>query len=840
MHKPSLILRLAWQELRHGWKHFMILVACLTLGVAVMASVGSLGHMVERALNSEAQSLLGGDLEVSIRGQEATEEQRRYLETHGRVSYVATMRSMLYSGEDTSTLVELKAIDAAYPLLGELSFNEPISRTQVFADNGIAVDEILLSQLGLQLGDTVRLGDASYTIRATIKREPDRVVQLFSFGPRVMLSHEAMAESGLINTFSLINHRYRIVVPQGTQAGEIYEDALEEKLDARFPDVSWQVSSGTDGNRSVQRFIDQLLSFLTLSGLATFLIAGIGIGSSTRSYLEKKLPTMAVFKVLGARYRDVLLVYVTVLGILALIGGMIGVAIAMAAIYSLVPLAESILPVLEGKAAVSPLPIALSLWYGLVITYLFSLPALLSALKIRPSLLFRSKGGLLLFRLDKAVWLVMGGLTALLSATLVLTAQDPLFMLGALGMMVLCFALFGGCTLVVRRIARRVRVKQPWLRLAVGNLHRPGSTSGTVIYAIGISLTVLIALTLTEANFQERIRQVVEEDAPSLFMLDIQPHQEDGLSDLLHRYADADNIMLYPMVRGQISKINGEPVDADSVDDDIRWAVRGDRGLSYSATPPENAELVLGEWWPEDYDGPPLMSVDERFISGMDLSLGDSITLNILGEDITAQVANARDIDYSTFQINFAMMLSPGVIDDFPRTSLSTVYLDAEAENELVRRIARDFPGVTVIRTREVVELVRSVIGHVATALRLTVAVSLIAGLMVLTSALSATLEQRMYDTAVLKVLGARQRDILKSCTAEWMLLALVTALIAGIIGTISSWLIVERFRAQDFAPMPQVTLVTILLCIAVIWITGFIGNRRLFHLRPAGLLRND
>lgn len=835
------ILRQALRELRHGWKHFTVFVICLTLGVAIMGSVNSFGSIVENALEGEAKSLLGGDIEARIRGVEAADEQRQFLESYGKISYVATLRSMLYS-KGESTLVEIKSIDDAYPLVGELLLNEDIPRSLALADNGVIVDGILLSQLGLKIGDEIRLGNKSYEIKATLKKEPDRVVQIFSFGPRVMMSHEALQKSGLVNTFSLIEHRYRILTPENIIADEVFEEEMEEVLDKKFPDVSWRVSTGTDGNRTVERFTDQLLSFLVLSGLATFLIAGIGIGSSARAYLEKKLQTIAIFKTLGASRDTVLKIYIMVLGILAILGGIAGILISIVIVSLVLPLISPILPVLDPQTDISIAPLMLALWYGVLIAYLFSMPALLSALNIRPSLLFRSKTGVLLFRNDSTVRKIVGILTFVLLGTLLATARDGEFILGAIGVMLLAFVLFGLCAVMVRKVTRNIKVKKPWLQLALGNLHRPGSTTGTVIFAIGISLTVLIALTLTEANFQSRIKDLVEEKAPSLFMLDIQPHQEQALRSLLLEYATEDQIMIYPMVRGRISAINGKPVKESDVDDDVRWAVRGDRGLSSSATLPENAELIMGKWWPEDYRGKPLMSVDERFINGMDLEIGSTITINILGEEVTAEVVNARDIDYTTFQINFAMMLSPGVLDNFPRTYLSTVHLkeNLDKEAELVRKITTILPGVTIIRTTEVVEIVREIVGHIATALRITVAISLFAGLLVLISALSATIEQRLYDTAVLKVLGARQLDIIKSCTAEWMLLALITSFIAAGIGTFGSWLITMRFRGHEFFLMPEVTITTILTCIVVILLTGYAGNRRLFNLRPAQLLRNE
>lgn len=836
-----LSLKIAMHELRHGWRHFSVFVACLVLGVAIMASINTLGATIKTSLNNEAQSLLGGDMEIHIRGVEATQKQREFIAKYGNVSYVATLRSMLHSG-DQHTLVEIKAIDENYPLIGTLDFNETVSKEDVFSNNGIAVDSILLSQLGLTLGDIVKIGESDYTIRATIKTEPDRAVQIFSFGPRVMMSHASLAQSKLVSTFSLVEHRYRVVTPGSTILDTKYEKQIEGELQAAFPDTSWQVSIGTDGNTTLKRFLDQLLAFMTLSGLSTFLIAGIGIGSSVRAYLEKKSQTIAVLKVQGASRKTVLSTYASVIGILALSGGIMGVVIAMVATTTLMPLLAAVLPAIKGQNRIHLSASLLALWYGVLISYLFSIPALLSAVNVRPSLLFRSKIAALRFQNDKTVRIAIAIFSTLLLITLFINASDKIFITGAILVIMIAFALFGLCTLFVRKLTRTIHVRKPWLKLALGNIHRPGSATGTVIFAIGISLTVLIALTLTEANFQARIQQLMEEKAPSLFLIDIQPHQKDDIQKLLLEYASPEKVMLYPMVRGRITAIAGAPVDETKIDDDIQWAVSGDRGLSYSDSPPPNAKFTKGGWWPEDYKGKPLLSVDERFLGGMGIDIGDTITVTILGEELTATIASAREIDYSTFQMNFAMMFSPGVIEEFPHTSLATIHLDKnnDKEFELVARIAKDFPSVSAFRTKEVVQLVQNITQHIATALRITVAISLLAGLLVLTSALSATIQQRLYDVAILKVLGIRRKDILKSCTAEWMLLALITSVIAASIGTFGAWLINSRLRGQEFYFMPHVTLVTILACVLVIWIIGYSGNRRLFSFRPSSLLRNE
>lgn len=831
------IRRIAWRELRHGWRHFLNFLACLALGVAVITTIGTLSTAIHSAMDSEAAALLGGNAEVTLNNGTATPEQRASLSVFGQTSHITTTRSMLRLN-GAPLLVEIKAVDSAYPLVGALSFEPSLPRESIFTAEGVAVDQSLLEQLNAKLGDEITLGNASYRINAVLTKEPDRVVQIFTFGPRVMLSHEALKRSGLLQGYSLARHHYRLLFDAEGQL-----PALEASLKATFLDGTWRLKTGTDGNDSVDRFLDQLTLFLSLSGLATFLIGGIGIGSSVRSYMEKKTESIAVMKTLGASRRHILSIYALVTGILALVGSAIGIAIAAAGAALFLPIVARWLPV-DGQLLLDLPTALLAGWYGILITYLFSLPALLNALEIRPSLLFRRSAGIIALPHSGKVWKLASLLTLLLLGTLLLNHQDSRFVLGFAAVALLSFLLFAGCTKAVQAVAKRISVRSPWLRLALGNLHRPGATTGTVILAIGVSLTVLIAVTLTEANFQRRITQVINADAPSLFMMDIQPYQAEELRTMLVDAAGSDeSVMMFPMARGRIVALNGQPVDESQVDDDVKWAIRGDRGLSYSAPPPENANITQGAWWSEDYRGEPQISVDERFLKGMELKLGDTISLDILGEEITATITSARRMDYSSFQINFAMMLSPGVIDDFPQTLLATVYLPEGAEKRytLIRDITDKFPNITTIHTTEAVERVKEVLERIATALSLTVSVSLAAGLLVLSSALSAMLSYRLYDTAVLKVLGARRRDILKAYSSEWMLLATITALIAAGLGTFGAWLIMQRVPGErEFFPMPEVTLATLLGCIAVIWVVGYIGNRQVFRLRPAGLLRNE
>ncbi len=832
--QTSLPLRLSFNELRHGWRHFSVFLACLMLGVMVMGLVGMMSAAVQHALEREKHSLLGGDIEVLAGNQAIDSAQLKELKAYGMVSHIATLRSMLQFG-DLPTLVEIKAVDANYPVLGKIQLQENMAPEAALAGDGVVVDAALLAQLGAKLGDTVSIGSKQLVLRATLKREPDRAVQLLNFGPRVMMRYETLESTGLVTPTSLMKQRYRIKLATPEHARAVADEIL-----SHHQIEGWGVVTEADGNSLLRRFFDQLTAFLSLAGLATFLIAGIGIGSSVRAYLQKKTRSIATLKIFGASRAHLLFTYGLVLGLLALAGSIVGVAVAGIGAYFLLPLLSQWLPVArEGSVFIDQGLIAV--WYGLLITYLFSLPALLGMLQVRPALLFRSRSAPL--PAHRSWWLAGVSLVLMgaIVGTLLVTVHDRNFIGGALGLVLLAFLLFSACAWLAKAVARRMHSSRPWLRLALGNIHRPGATTGTIIFALGISLSLLIALTLTEANFQARVSKIAKEKAPTLFMIDIQPFEKEAVRAELEASAGAGNVAMQPMLRARIAALHGVPVREHNVKPEAHWAVRSDRGLTYAAALPANAVLAEGAWWPADYRGPALVSVDQRFLDGLGVKVGDHMTLEVQGEKIEAKIANARRIDYTTFQINFSMILSPGILEEYPQTWLATVFQpDEEKEKALLRQLSRGHPGMTIIRTSEAVALVREVTSVLSLVLRATVLVSLLAGLMVLASTLGAAMEERKQETAILKILGATRRDLLKTLSAEWVLLALITSALSAGLGILGAWLFLQRFPGSDFSPMPGLLLGMTLLCCAVLWLTGYASNRRLFAIRPARLLRGE
>ena len=830
--------KFACHELYHGWRQFVLFLACLGLGVTVMALVNLFANVVETDLALNENSLLGGDVEVSRQSDQASPELQDYLSQYGQVSHIRTLRGMVRHQQD-ALLVELKAVDQAYPLLGRVQLNEDMLFADALRDDGLVVDPVILDQLAIQLGDVIQLGQHQFTVRATIKKEPDRIVQMLGFGPRVMLSQAALDQAQLISAGSLVNQRYRLLQTTPKQPQATLKATLETALPSRFEDQKWRVRTSARGNRGALRFVDQLSTYLMLAALATYLIAGIGIASSMQSLMALKMTTIAVLKSLGANRQFIFRTYFYLVLCLCLLGGMLGVVCAVLIGQQLLPTLATILPNLKTQSVFSITPVLMALWYGFLVALLFALHSLMSMTQVRPALLFRGQNISPPSISSLWRWLLMAGLGGLLVLSLLWSAQDWQLMLNAILMVLLTLFLFAGLVMVLRYLTAKLSPRKVWLGLAFHQLHRPGSNATMVVFAIGLSLSLLVTLNLTEQNINTRLKHILAEQAPDLFMLDVRASQGEQLRQLLQD--QTQELVMVPMLRGYVTAINQVPVDELKPPPDMRWFLRGDRGLTYSAEQPINTRLTQGQWWPSTPSKTTLVSLDQRVLDAFDLALGDEITVTVLNQPITAKIANARKVDYASMQINFAIIFSAGELNHFPHTQVVAVKLKSTQQmGKLIRQITMQMPNISIIQTKTAAALFKTVLERVIWLLNTAALVSLIAALLVLISTLNASVQQRRYELALFKVLGARRHVLLKSCLAEWCGLALSSAGIAIGVGILSAWLLQQRFNAPDFYWFPEVVGLTLLLTLMVVVVVGILVNLRVFAVRPMQILRND
>src|SRR5215470_7450096 len=522
-----LAFRLARRELRGGLKGFRIFLACLMLGVAVIAAVGSVAASVRGGIAADARTILGGDVELRLLYQPAKPEQLAFFAASAAVSASEEMRAMSRPAVgDERALVELKAVDAAYPLYGSVELQPAMSLADALAQRdgrwGAAVDPNLLERLGLKVGDSLRVGDAAYQIRATIAREPDRGAGIFILGPRLLVADASLAATGLVQPGSLVYYVYRIRLPAGANAA-----AWIEQLKTRFPDAVWRIRGLDAAAAGIRQFIDRTAMFLTLVGLAALLVGGVGVGTAVRSYLQGNTATIATLKCLGASGALVSRAYLILILTLAVGGVAIGLAIGAAVPPVVAGLLAARMSV-DPQVAIFPVPLAIAAAFGLLSALGFSLWPLARARDIRAVQLFRDLLQHAPQRPRRGDLLAIAAVGAALAALVLATTRDRGLAAGFVGGAIVALLLFRGTAIAIAAAARRLNAltaRRPALRLALANLHRPGAPTGSVVLSLGLGLTVLVAIALVEGNLGRQIRETLPTAAPSFYFIDIQPDE---------------------------------------------------------------------------------------------------------------------------------------------------------------------------------------------------------------------------------------------------------------------------------------------------------------------------
>jgi putative ABC transport system permease protein len=837
----SLALNLARRELRGSLRDFRVFLACLALGVAAIAGVGSVSDAMHTGISRDARQLLGGDVSIRMTHRTMPNDARAVLEDAGRVSQAVTMRAMARpSLGERRTLVELKAVDDLYPLIGAVALKPSIKLVDALAERdgtmGAIIDPSLGRRLGLSIGDRMRIGQHDFEVRAEIVKEPDRTIRFATFGPRVLVSSAALERTGLVTEGSLVNYHYRVAFPPGSDVG-----AWTESFNDAFPKAGWRIRGLDNAAPGFDRFIGRVTQFLTLVGLTALLVGGVGIANAVRGFLDQRTGTIATLKCLGAPGGLIFSIYLLQVMLLASVGVLIGTAIGAVAPPLTAYLLSGVFPI-SLPLGLYWKPILLAALFGYLTTLAFAVWPLGRAREVRAAQLFRAlivppEG------LPRPIYIVLTALSSLALAVMAFIATDDAKLAGFfIGGAIVVLLIFGGGTTLLLRLLRRLpSPRHPGLRLAIANLHRPGSATPSIVLSLGLGLTVLITVALVQTNMAHQINQQIPQKAPAYFFIDIQPHQVEPFTALVNSVPGVEKVERTPMVRGRIVRVAGVPVEQVTPDKDIAWAVNGDRGLTYTAQVPEGAKVVAGEWWPQDYSGPPLISFDANVARGLGIGLGDTITLNVLGREITATIGNLRHIDWATLGMNFVFVFAPGTLEAAPHSVISAVYAEpGEAEEAVQRAVTDAFPNISAIRVKDALDNASRILDAVGMAVRTTASVTLLAGIFVLAGAVATGQHRRIHDAVILKVLGATRRRVVLSYLAEYTILGILTAVVAGLVGTIIGRFIVTELMRSDFIISPMAVALTAGISLICTIGFGLFGTWRALGMKAAPLLRNE
>jgi putative ABC transport system permease protein len=839
-----LAFRLARRELRGGVRGLWIVLLCLALGVAVIAAVGTLRAATDRGLSEDGRRILGGDVEVESGSQPLPDALRDWLRRKGAtLSDVVQMRSMLVAPSGERQLVELKAVDPAWPLVGQPTVSRLVpplagggwgerTSTTALSGHGLLAQPVILDRLKLHPGDTVRLGNASFTVRGTLISEPDRVAAPLILGPRVLIAADALPSTGLIAPGSMVQYAVRATLPDPS--------ATIAALHATFHDQGWRIRDPRDAAPGVTRFIDQTSLFMTLVGLTSLLVGGIGVANGVRAWLDARARTIATLRCLGGSSALVFAVCLIQVLALALCGILIGLAAGALAPLALAAWLKDVLPV-PPVFGLYPGPLLLAACYGLLTALAFSLWPLGRAARIPGAALFRdalmperARPPTTLILADAAVGAGLVGLT-------IATSADRHFALwfcaAAVGTLVL-FRIGGSLVMLAARSGRWLA--SPSGRLGLANLHRPGAATPLMLVSLGLGLSTLAAVALIEANVQREITEQLPANAPSFFFVDIQNDQLPRFEALVRAQPGVEEMRQVPSMRARVIAVNGVPADRVSATPETQWALRGDRGLTYAATPLQGTRIVAGSWWPPDYDGPPLVSFDAALARGWGVGIGDTIRVNVLGRDIDLKVASLRDIAWQSLSLNFTLVASPGLLQHAPHTHIATVRVAAPQQGGLLRVVTDALPNVTGIRVEDVLAAIAALLDQVAAALAAIGSLTLIAGALVLVGAVAAGQRRRTQEAVILKALGATRHQIRTAWMVEFGALGLAAGLIAALVGTVGSFGVVHYVMRIDWAFLPGTLAVTLIASLAMMLAFGYAGTAAALRAKAAPMLRNE
>lgn len=841
----GLAVRFSLREMRGGLSGFAIFLACIALGVAAIGGVNSVAHSIADGVAGQGQPLLGGDMRFRLNQREATPGERAFLDGLGAVSHGANLRSMarLPDGSD-QVLVEAKAVDAAYPLYGALETQPALGGPELFAAQagvfGAAAPDLLFERLGLKLGDRVMLGDAAFELRAVLVSEPDAISDGFGFAPRLLVSMDGLRAAGLIRPGSLVEHSYKVRLPAGTGEGRI--EAIEAEARAAFPEAGWSIRTRSSAAPALSANIERFSQFLTLVGLTALVVGGVGVANAVRAYLDGKRAVIATFKSLGASGGFVFVVYLVQILLIAGLGILAGLALGALMPFGASAALQSIIPV-PAKAGIYPAALGLAALFGLLVTLAFALLPLGRARDVPATALFREMG-FASHGLPRLPYLASAlAIALMLGALAILSADDrriAMIFVGASAASFLVLRLVGFAVLWLARRAPRVR--STVLRLAIGNIHRPGALTPSVVLSLGLGLTLLVTLALIDGNLRRQITNSLPEQAPNFFFVDIQASEVDAFAALVGTEAPQGTLAKVPMLRGRIMALNGVDVARAAIPAAGAWVLRGDRGLTYEATQPENATLTAGSWWPSDYSGEPLVSFSAQEARELGLRLGDAVTVNVLGRNITARIASFRQVQWETMGINFVMVFSPNTFAGAPHSWLATLTDPAATpadDARVLNAVTRAFPTVTTVRVKDALDVVNRLVGELGTAIRIAAAVALAASVLVLAGALAAGNEARIHDAVVLKTLGARRRTLVFAFALEYMLIGLATALFALAAGGVAAWFVVSEIMTLPSRFSPAVALGTLALALVLTIGIGLAGTWRVLGHKAAPVLRN-
>ena len=840
----STILSFARRDLRGGLKGFRVFLVCVAIGVGAVTSVNAVSQSLLASFAMQGRSMLGGDLTLARSLRVLEPDERAYLTSLGRISEIAILRAMARTHDDRAIMVDAKVVDDAYPLVGQIALEPqaPLSRALAKDDvlYGAVADAAFIDRSGLRIGDRFDLGNAHFVLRGEIRSEPDRIATGIGFGSRVMISRAGFDASGLGSTASLTRWVVRLSLAN-PDVDDARVKALADDILKQFPKSGWDARTRANVSPQLTRNVERFTQFMALIGVVSLIVGGVGVSIAVGAFVDRKRESIAILKAVGAPGGVAFALVLVEMMLIALAGALIGAAVGAASPFVAAHFAGQALdlpfePIFSGRAIVAGVAI------GLLSALTFVVAPAGRAHDTPVAVLFRSgatmEGGRLRARYIFGALVAFAAMIALVYA---LSSEKRIALMAIAGVAASAVVLRAVGWAVAHGAALGANVRNLPARLALGNIRRPGAVTRSVVTSLGLGLTLLVVIVGVDGNVRRQLKAGDPGRTPDYFFADVQSAQAADFRKMLKTRQPDATIEEVPMLRGRIVRVGSRRAEEVKAEQNAAWVLDGDRGITYAAKPPPGSKVTAGRWWAADYKGPPLVSLDGDIARGLGLTVGDEIAVNVMGREISAKIANLREVDWRSFGINFVLVFTPATFAGAPHTELISMTLPPEGRataGSLVSDISKAFPTVVTLAVRDALQQALSLTEKLSTAVRAASSVTLVTALLTLGGALAAGQRARLYDAVVLRMLGATRRRLILAYLLEFLVLGVATSVFALAAGSVAAQLIVTRLMKLDFVfDWPGLAAIVAIGCLTTIGL-GLAATWRTLGAKPARVLR--
>ncbi len=839
----NFIFNLTWREIRSSWRRLLFFFLCIAIGVGSVVALRSLIQNLSQAVGGDARALMTADIEVSstndfsptdIQKIEDVLGKSKIIEARNEAITTSAMARPADPQNESLSFVELKGIEPPFPLVGNFKTSDGKNFDfKLVENNGAVVSPLLLEDLGIKIGDKIKIADGEFQIRATFDEEPGGASG-FRLGPRVFIEKKAFDSAGITSGGG--RSRRRILYRTSDNPTTIVKD-LRENLKGTI----LQVQSYRETQENLGEQFTRTENYLSLTGLLILVLGGVGVWNVARVFVEQKRKSVAVLKCLGASGTRIITVYLLQILTLGFLGSLFGVFLAQCFLWFAKTRFNDALPAAMSYSI--HIPVALQgILLGVLISLLFSALPLLQVRNIKPRLLLHDATGEKTRRLDwtKTIFgaVSLFGLLALAAWQAGSLKVGAFFLVGLGFTSVFLYLAAVALTLILKRFRNFGSFA---IGQAINSLYRPGNQTRIILLAVGLGAFVVLAVQSLQTNLIREFDFTRNQTLPSLFIIDVQKSQIDELGKILEEKT-GESAQILPTIRARVSFINGQPFDYQNRETRQQQGQIGrEFAVTYRPNLDSNETVIDGKWFNSNSEIPQV-SVEEDMSDRLKVGVGDSITFDISGRKVTAQVANIRKLDLRNTRTAFVFVFAPGVLEKAPQTFVANVLkkLPETDRQRLQRNLVDKFPNIQIFDVADIVAAVQKLVNNFVLAISFVGSFVILSGILILVGSIALTKSQRIYENAILKTLGAKRPTLATILFAEYGLLGLLAGIIGATFATALSFAVSKYIFEIDWEFDLKLTLLGVLITALLVMAVGVIASFDVLFRKPLATLRSQ